>query len=50
MLYVVAMSVLVIFLAIIVLLALGILGFVVKGLLWSTLIAVIVFLGRWRDR
>ncbi len=41
--YVVDMSVLVIVLAMIVLLALGVLGAVVKGLLWLTLIAAIVF-------
>lgn len=38
------MSLLLIILAVVVLLALGILGAVVKGLLWLTLIAVIVFL------
>ena len=43
--YVVDMSVLVIVLAMIVLLALGVLGAVVKGLLWLTVVAAIVLVG-----
>ena len=43
--YVVDMSVLLIVLAMIVLLALGVLGAVVKGLLWLTAVAAIVFVG-----
>ena len=43
--YVVDMSVLVIVLAMIVLLVLGVLGAVVKGLLWLTVVAAIVFVG-----
>ena len=40
-----AMSVLVIVLAMIVLFALGVLGAVVKGLLWLTAVAAIIFVG-----
>jgi len=43
--YVVDMSVLVIVLAMIALLALGVLGAVVKGLLWLTAVAAIVLVG-----
>ena len=43
--YVVDMSVLVIVLAMIVLLALGVLGAAVKGLLWLTAVAAIIFVG-----
>ena len=43
--YVVDMSVLVIVLAMIVLLALGVLGAIVKGLLWLTALAAIVLVG-----